>query len=185
MSSGKTSKRSKATVVAAGGILAVGIYLGSLFRGPGAGGDAVGTGQPGTAEQSDTMVIAQPTPGVEPDLELPEQSEPDFASDPPIEPAAPEQAAPEPTGPPEMIAVLVGEEQYLISVDRRAPQRATLEQIAEIAQTTTGTPQGLRVQIRYDESARVIDDKRLKETLEGAGIGSTATQVVVPEKFQY
>ena len=171
MARGKTSKRSKATVIGAGAILAAGIYLGSQFRGIGAGGDGVGAGRPGEAE---TVVSAMPVPGAEPDLELPPQTEPGFESDPPMSDGGS-------SGAPRMVAVLVGEGQYLISIDGQPAQRATLEEIAEFARKTTGTEEGLRVQIRYDESARGVDDERLKAQLASADIASSAIQVVVPE----
>ena len=166
-------------VVAAGGVIAAALYIGSQMRGPGAGGENVGLDADPGATVDDT-----PPPGVAPDLELPEQTEPG------METAGQETAGQETDlveelevaeriedgGAPPLIAVLVKEGEYLVAAPGKQTEVMPLDRVAAAARRTTGAEQGIRVRIEYHESARVTDEERLLAALSDAGIPGEAIQ---------
>lgn len=150
-------------VVAVGGVLAAALYIGSQMRGPGAGGENVGLdNQPAAGE----VAGDRPTPGELPDLDLPEQSEPDVD-------LVDDLAA---VTPPPMIAVLVKADEYLVAAPGRETRALSLDGVVDEAKRTTGSEEGIRVRIEYHESARVADEEQLLAALDAAAIPSESIQ---------
>ena len=174
MARGKSSTRSKVTTVGAVGLLGLGLFLGSQWNGPGAGGDANGEGVLGDA--TSVEMPQAPEPGVDPDMELPEQTEPGMVGSDDMN-STTEDASAEPATP-ELVMVQVRENRYLVSIDGKQGRDATLDEIQSLVNQATGTADGVRLQIRYHESARGVDDNRLKEMLAKAKIQPTEVQTI-------
>ena len=156
-------------LILGGGAVAALLYLGMQMRGPGAGGDAAGNAPAvATTEQP----AEEMTPGEEPDLELPEQSEPGMSAEEDID-LVDDLAK---VKPPEMIAVQVREGAYLVAAPGRDIEEMTLDGVVAEAKRTTGSEAGIRVQIEYHDSARVADEERLLAALAEAEIANEAIQ---------
>ena len=179
MAKQRTSGKVKAGVIAAGGLIAVGMYLAGDWNGPGAGGEGEGFGST-TDSSAVTLGEGQPAvgaPGEAPDLPLPEQREPGAAPDgiTQVDDALP-ASEPQEVGPPETVTIEIREEEYLVSIDGRPSQVMTLEEIGKLAGETTGSANGIRVRLQYHTSARGLDENRLLQTLQAADIAGEAIQ---------
>lgn len=155
-------------LIAAGGILAAGLYLGSQFRGAGIGGEGVGVDPPSGEPAAET--VETPEPGVDPAVDLPPQSEP------PVSEELADGTIDEPAGPPAVIDVVIGADAYEVRRDGGEPELMTVEEVAELAATTTGTENGVRVRLSEGPTARVADLENLRRELAGAGVAMDAVQ---------
>lgn len=143
-----SSNRGSITSVAAIAVLGVGIFLGSKMKSPGPGGDDSQAGIQTNA--------ASTTPVTEP------------LEDPPEQPPEPPLAT---VGPPEMIAVLIKGESYEVARPEIEGSAAmSLAEIAELAESTTGTSEGIRIRVQRHTSATAVGQQNLYQTLTEAGV---------------
>lgn len=143
----------------AGGLIVIGAVLGTMMSGllPGFGsGTGIAVQTSGTPSSSPTSI-----PQDEP--------EPDVQPEPSKVKTAP---------PPEVLEVRVDDREYLIP-DQNADgfRRAELSEVIELAQSTTGNDDGIRVRIVRSRSARVVAWSTLYESLEESGLERDAIRM--------
>jgi hypothetical protein len=166
--------RRTASTAAVVAILAVGFWLGNMFKGfglgPGGGGGSDSSSQspgPGTGGTRDPN---QRREAIESKKEL--VSTPETL--PEVQPAqSPEAVSP---GAPSLVTVAIDGSGYALSTDGVRFQPATLGQVIEVARDTTGNDQGVRVRVVRRKNA--VNGARLDlfHELEAAGLRREAIQ---------
>lgn len=137
------------------GALALGVWLGSFWKGPGLGGLGTGFGtgpDNGTAtehETGSTKVLSTSS------------NRPDPATTDSLD-----------EGPTDMLTVVIYGNEYrqLIGEHPQSGKLLTLEQIAARSRKMTGTPEGIRVRILKGKSAQEGARADLLKTLEESGV---------------
>ena len=140
-----SSNHGSLTGIAALAVLCVGIFVGTKLKSPGDGGSDAEQG----TELTSVTAEEQPT------------------ENPPEQPPEPTGAV----GPPEMIAVLIRDDAFLVArPDVNGSMAMALPEIADLAKSTVGTEEGIRVRVQRHVSARTGDQQRLYQALTNAGI---------------
>ena len=136
------------------GALALGIWLGSFWKGPGFGGAGTGFG-------------TGPEPNEHPASTSDSTQVRAMATDPPARPTDPLDE-----GPTDMMTVVIyGDEYRLVIGDSpQAGKLLTLSEIATRAKKMTGTPEGIRVRILKGKSAQEGARADLLNTLTENGV---------------
>lgn len=141
-----SSNRGSVTSVAALAVLGVGIYLGTKMKSPGPGGEEVS--QSPNAATSPTAAVVQ--------------------EDPPEQPPEPPLL---PSGPPNMITVLIRDDGFVVSrPDEEGSLAMALPEVADLAATTTGTAEGIRVRIERHVTATAGSQQQLYQALAQVGV---------------
>lgn len=154
----KSSPRGSLTGIAAVALVAIGVFVGSKIQSPGPGG-------PSDVEGTQTSVVVPVSTEPVEAVDLPEQDEPTL----------------EPLGAPPMITVLIRDDGFFVTRgDAKAAGSLAmaLPELADLAATTSGTADGIRVRVERHTSARAGDQQRLYQALTGVGIKPEALQQI-------
>lgn len=157
--------RRKGLVVAGGILVAIGIYLGTLFQ-----GWELGVGESGTGDKS-PQAVSSPSRG--PSLsDLADESASEGTSPPD---ASAERTAEPVSGSTKRLDVIIdGREYLLVSSEGQSPQSISLEKLVGLIPAATGDDDGVRIRIIRRKSSRVTTELALQEKLTEAGVPADA-----------